>query len=42
MDGCSLFVACAFKEAARTFERGLADKAESAFLYYWAANPMRD
>jgi hypothetical protein len=36
MDGCSLFVACAFKEAARTFERGLADKPESAFLYYWA------
>jgi tetratricopeptide (TPR) repeat protein len=36
MDGRSLFLACEFKEAARTFERGLADQPESAFLYYWA------
>ena len=36
MDGRSLFLACEFKEAARTFERGLADEPESAFLYYWA------
>jgi tetratricopeptide (TPR) repeat protein len=36
MDGHSLFLACEFKEAARTFERGLADQPESAFLYYWA------
>ena len=36
MDGRSLFLACEFKEAARTFEHGLADQPESAFLYYWA------
>ena len=35
MGGRSLFFACEFKEAARTFERGLADQPESAFLYYW-------
>jgi tetratricopeptide (TPR) repeat protein len=36
MDGRSLFLACEFKEAARTFERELANQPESAFLYYWA------
>ena len=36
MDGRSLFLACEFKEAALTFERGLANQPESAFLYYWA------
>lgn len=34
-DGRSLFVACEFKDAARTFERLLADQPESAFLHYW-------
>jgi hypothetical protein len=36
MDGRSLFLACEFKEAARTFECGMADQPESALLYYWA------
>jgi len=35
-DGRSLFLACEFKQAARTFERGLADQPDSAFLHYWA------
>jgi len=34
-DGRSLFVACEFQEAARTFERSLADQPQSAFLHYW-------
>ncbi len=32
MDGRSFFLACEFKEAARTFERGLADEPESVLV----------
>jgi tetratricopeptide (TPR) repeat protein len=34
-DGRSLFLACEFKQAARAFEKALAEQPNSALLHYW-------
>lgn len=34
-NGRSLFLACEFKQAARTFEKGLVEHPDSAVLHYW-------